>query len=154
MNWDAIGAFGEILGATTVLLTLLYLSGQLRQTNRISRFSTTRDLMAQFNELNRLYATDVAIREVLLKDEQLTRDEQERLYNFALMYCNAWATSQVAFDQNQIDKLILESVSDDMQASLARWGNMRAPVALWLKTYPKMAELEIFKELRKMLVSS
>jgi hypothetical protein len=31
MNWDAIGAIGEVLGALVVIATLFYLSGQLRQ---------------------------------------------------------------------------------------------------------------------------
>ncbi len=31
MNWDAIGAIGEILGAIAVLVTLIYLAGQVRQ---------------------------------------------------------------------------------------------------------------------------
>ena len=31
MNWDAIGAVGEILGAAAVVVTLIYLAAQLRQ---------------------------------------------------------------------------------------------------------------------------
>ena len=34
MNWEAIGAIGEILGAAGVIITLIYLSGQIRQNNR------------------------------------------------------------------------------------------------------------------------
>ena len=32
MNWDAIGAFGEVLGAIAVIATLLYLAVQTRHT--------------------------------------------------------------------------------------------------------------------------
>ena len=31
MNWEAIGAIGEIIGAISVLATLIFLSSQLRQ---------------------------------------------------------------------------------------------------------------------------
>ena len=34
MNWDAIGALAELLGAAAVVLTLVYLSIQLRQNTR------------------------------------------------------------------------------------------------------------------------
>jgi len=34
MTWDAIGALGEIGGAVAVLVTLLYLARQIRQSNR------------------------------------------------------------------------------------------------------------------------
>lgn len=47
MNWDAIGAFGELFGALAVLLTLLYLATQVKQTNDISRFNTTNDEFEQ-----------------------------------------------------------------------------------------------------------
>jgi hypothetical protein len=36
MNWDAIGAIGEIIGALAVVTTLLYLSVQVRQYQRSS----------------------------------------------------------------------------------------------------------------------
>jgi len=35
MNWDAIGAIGEILGALAVVVSLLYLAVQIRQNSRI-----------------------------------------------------------------------------------------------------------------------
>ena len=34
MNWDAIGAMGEIIGAIAVLATLYYLSGQIKINSR------------------------------------------------------------------------------------------------------------------------
>lgn len=34
MNWEAIGAVGEITGGFVVILSLLYLAAQLRQSNR------------------------------------------------------------------------------------------------------------------------
>ena len=33
MNWDAIGAIGEVIGAVAVFVTLIYLAYQLRQNN-------------------------------------------------------------------------------------------------------------------------
>ena len=37
MNWEAIGAVGEIMGAITVLLTLFYLAIQIRQSNKATQ---------------------------------------------------------------------------------------------------------------------
>ena len=37
MNWDAVGAIGEIVGALAVLLTLFYLSIQIRQNIKLAR---------------------------------------------------------------------------------------------------------------------
>ena len=33
MNWDAIGAVGEIVGALAVVISVIYLAVQIRQTN-------------------------------------------------------------------------------------------------------------------------
>ena len=37
MNWEAIGAVGEIVGALAVLLTLFYLASQVRQSNKATQ---------------------------------------------------------------------------------------------------------------------
>ena len=37
MNWEAIGAVGEIVGALAVFLTLFYLASQIRQSNRATQ---------------------------------------------------------------------------------------------------------------------
>ena len=49
MNWDAIGAVGEILGAAAVVVSLVYLPTQIRIQNRESRFSTINNLTEQWN---------------------------------------------------------------------------------------------------------
>ena len=34
MNWEAIGAIGEVIGAAAVVITLVYLAIQIRQSNQ------------------------------------------------------------------------------------------------------------------------
>ena len=50
MNWDAIGAVGETVGALAVVVSLGYLAVQIRQQNRESRRSMTNSLTEQWNE--------------------------------------------------------------------------------------------------------
>ena len=45
MNWDAIGAIAEVLGAVAVLVTLVYFSFQIRQSNRLAEAESQRELM-------------------------------------------------------------------------------------------------------------
>ena len=47
MNWEAIGAVGEILGAIAVVVTLIYVAVQLRQASSIERAKAQRDLLIQ-----------------------------------------------------------------------------------------------------------
>ena len=48
MNWEAIGAVGEIVGAAAVIATLLYLAVQVRQNNSNQRVSAKQEMTRQF----------------------------------------------------------------------------------------------------------
>jgi len=72
VNWEAIGALGEIVGALAVVLTLAYLAIQVRHakeaaadTNRLERSKGVRDMMLAS-------AADSGLRENLTKGLQLS----------------------------------------------------------------------------------
>ncbi len=46
MNWEAIGAVGEIAGAAAVFASLVYLSLQIRQNTRAIRGSAERETVS------------------------------------------------------------------------------------------------------------
>ena len=55
MNWDAVGALAELAGATGVIATLIYLSGQIRQANRHARAQARQWMVEQaHSELHQL----------------------------------------------------------------------------------------------------
>ena len=45
MNWDGIGAIAEVFGAIAVLVTLIYFSVQIRQSNKLAEAESQRELM-------------------------------------------------------------------------------------------------------------
>lgn len=45
MNWDAIGAIGEIIGALAVVISLAYLASQIRIQNRESRAASVHQVI-------------------------------------------------------------------------------------------------------------
>ena len=50
MNWDAIGAIGEIAGALAVVVTLLFLSRQIRETARQIHLNSATEVNSLFND--------------------------------------------------------------------------------------------------------
>ena len=44
MNWEAVGTIAEIIGAVGVIASLLYLAVQIRQSTKVARAETTKDL--------------------------------------------------------------------------------------------------------------
>ena len=47
MNWDAVGALGEIVGASGVIASLFYVGYQIRQNTIHSRAYTQRDILTE-----------------------------------------------------------------------------------------------------------
>ena len=57
MNWDALGAIGEVIGALAVVLTLIYLAVQVRQNSAAIRSSTRSDIARAQMDMNFIMAT-------------------------------------------------------------------------------------------------
>lgn len=84
MNWEAIGAAAELLGAIGVIATLVYLARQINQNTSTVRASAAASLseantglsalLAQDAEINRLFWTCLRDRESLSEAEQLRSD--------------------------------------------------------------------------------
>ena len=81
MNWDAIGAIGEVVGALGVICTLAYLAVQIRQNTESVKTSTVQamleasasfsDLCASHEELGRIFITGIQSRSSLSKEEKV-----------------------------------------------------------------------------------
>ena len=140
-----LGALGEFIGSLAVLVTLVYLAIQVRQSNKMAKFETTREIMAQYNACNQLYATDATIRNVLLKTDELTFEETEQLYSYVDMYCNAWATVEFGYEQGLVNETIFNGTLNDAGVALSRWPNMRQPIERWFNNYPGFKSTRIFK---------
>ena len=74
MNWEAIGAIGEIVGAIAVVATLGYLAVQVRQNNRFIRGSTI-SAITQQQQFELHWSSESAMRKVIENPEDLTEDE-------------------------------------------------------------------------------
>ena len=82
MNWDAIGAFGEIIGAIAVVISLLYLATQIRQSNKLAVQESRKGYIDKVEAFHRLAIENpshAALRVKLAKtDYELTPEEEAR----------------------------------------------------------------------------
>ena len=88
MNWEAIGAIGEILGAIAVLVTLVYLAAQIRQNSRFVKAATYHSTSRARNEFNFAVATTPELSALLVRarDESASFDAEERQRFNSLMW--------------------------------------------------------------------
>ncbi len=149
MPWEAIAAIGQILGALAVFITLVYLANQVRHSNEVARFGAVRDIMNQYNDVNKLLTTDATLRAALMKEADLSADEEEQVYNFATMFCNIWQSIQMAHDEGQVDDGWLAAGIVDARHEIDRWPNFRPAVERWMATYPTNSDTAIFNALKE-----
>lgn len=52
MNWSAVGAVAELLGAFAVVVSLIYLAAQMKASTRQARLEAARDLAVRISEIS------------------------------------------------------------------------------------------------------
>jgi hypothetical protein len=82
MNWEAIGAIGEIAGAMAVIVTLIYLSAQIRQNTKASRLAAVQAASENSSRFSELIAVDPELSELfwrgMREPESLDPEEARR----------------------------------------------------------------------------
>ena len=67
MNWDEIGAIGEVIGAVAVVVSVIYLALQIRSQTAESRLAATRDLASKRADALKQLVGDEALVRIWLK---------------------------------------------------------------------------------------
>ena len=80
MNWDAIGAIGEIIGASAVVISLVYLATQIRAQNREARVASVHQVIESYRtSVSGLYEPGMAEMWVRAVDDFDSLEPSERL---------------------------------------------------------------------------
>ena len=58
MNWSAVGALSDLIGALAVVVSLIYLAIQIRQNTNALRAETAREVVASIRAINTTVASD------------------------------------------------------------------------------------------------
>ena len=67
MNWDAVGAIAELLGAVGVIASLAYVARQINQNTRSIRASTEMSGLGAWNQMNAQVSGSPELAELLIK---------------------------------------------------------------------------------------
>ena len=107
MNWTAIGAIGEILGAAGVIVTLLYLARQVSQNTRATRLSTSHSIAAAARDWNRPLLTDPELAwtfQVGTEDPtQLDEKEQARFIELCFSLLRMFEDAHYQYEKGALD---------------------------------------------------
>jgi hypothetical protein len=98
MNWEAIGAVGSILGGLAVTGTLIYLSVQISQAQRIAKLQASQNLNDMFNQSFALVAASPELArqlERLERGEELPEGEFVQVRAYLQTQLTAWENAHI-----------------------------------------------------------
>jgi hypothetical protein len=108
MNWNAIGALGEIAGAIAVVLTLAYLARELRQNSRAVAITVSQSTTSNWNQWSEMLATSPDLADVVVKgnvsDSSLTEAESLRYGAFVQSFFDIAENYHILVLDHQVDK--------------------------------------------------
>ena len=98
MNWEAIGAVGSIVGGLAIVATLIYMSVQISQTQRLAKLQASQNLNDMFNQSFALVAAspELANRVHRLESgEELLDEEFVQVRAYLQTQLTAWENAYI-----------------------------------------------------------
>ena len=145
MNWDAIGAIAELLGAVGVIASLVYLASQIRE----SREQMIQNTRASKAAAHQMYEQGVSstimdavripgLQEVLRRGdidfEGLNEEDAHRYSNVALVYVRTWDNAYYQHRMGMLDDVRWQVARRDLEAYVLQPGVSQ----WWRKTRPNL----------------
>ena len=112
MNWEAVGAVGEILGASGVIITLVYLASQLRQNTKAlhsASYSHWNEVGNSWAQFYANFAADLSEIEQVAKFEELTPRQQKILRAEAFIANSQAETAFLQYRAGTLDHDVFEA---------------------------------------------
>jgi hypothetical protein len=111
MNWEAVGAIGQILGVIVVVLSLIYVAAQVRQGNRFAKLQARQRMIEQAHDELYGQMADPAITYASVKPASLTEEEQARLSLFLIAFMRQREWEWFEYGDGIIDKDVYTGLS-------------------------------------------
>ena len=128
MNWDAIGALGELVGAIAVVISVLYLAGQVRSQVRETKLNAIHEVSEGFREGIAATFLDKQLAELFVaaKDgvESLTDAERLQFVAFVQRNYRVWEDAFYQRLQGRLDEPHWRSM-ERQYSSLLTWPGVR-----------------------------
>ena len=128
MDINSLGSLGELIAALATVLTLIYLSAQIRQTNLITKARFGHEITQRTYERYFQSAKDGEFSEFLAKDwavDDLSKADTQRVLNFSVMLMVALLDIYDKVKQGLVETKHLE-----FRVHVLRTGIFRSPLGL------------------------
>lgn len=124
MDWEALGAFAELIGALGVIGSLLYLASQVRTSNRAAAVQAKLESTRLLNDFMDLLIEHPELDQIMRKGrkslDSLSPDEYQRFSNMSLKAFWFFSAGYFQFRRETL-------VASD-------WHEVRAVIVYWLRS--------------------
>jgi len=152
MNWEAIGAIGEIIGAIAVIGTIVYLARQIGQSVDLGRASQNRNLMESYEAYNELIIGSREVAELLARLEgeptDLSPADNVQIRHLAYRMMNVWASAELSFINGQLRQDEFALYQNDVRSTTELYPGLVPYLVDNLNRYPAMKDFAIYVALR------
>ncbi|MFT4562657.1 MAG: hypothetical protein ACI9BW_002403 [Gammaproteobacteria bacterium] len=118
MNWEAIGAVGETLGAAAVVISLVYVAVQIRQNTNETRTQRTQTLISANADVNFQMANNEGLAELFQAGvhdyQQLSGIEQMRFGALSFSAFNRYSFAYHQFLNDQLEELFWDAIEREL----------------------------------------
>ena len=149
MNWNAIGASGEVFGAIAVVATLIYLARQVTQGVALARATQNKEIQAAWSAFNEQVLTHPELAGLLDQLENPTREfssiERVQLRHLAYRFANVWLSAQVAYSHGQLSRPEFDFFKQDVVVMFRTYPGLMPFMQQLSDLYPQSRTMEIFE---------
>jgi hypothetical protein len=145
-NWEMAGTLSEIIGAIAVIVSLLYVAAQIKQSNRQGASDSSYAWVAESNRFL-AWISEPEIASVLIKmrgDGEITPAEEIRFDAFAEHLLNAWWAGETSYQNGIMDKDTYLIIAGEVRRYLDAYPRLRRDMRRLLSHHPIAAEMGIF----------
>ena len=126
MNWDAVGALAEVIGAITVVITLVYVAAEIRQNTKSNRNVALQTISTQNADWLSLITQDEGVARLFRVGQQdpqeLSDDERVRYGMLMTQFFRVFDTQFYQYKTKVLPEEFWQSSVRSMQAILRRKG--------------------------------
>ena len=155
MNWDALGAIGEVIGALAVIGTLIYLGRQVSHSVGLTRTSQKQGVMDAYGSWNEMIVSSPELLAFLkwMEDPENEISEEKSVLARHYIYrsCNIYNSGQAAFDSHLINVEEFAFFENDVVVQMRTYPGIQKPMAEVLNHYPDAKKSKIYKPVESII---
>jgi len=147
MNWEITGVIAEVIAAFAVVVSLIYVAIQIRDSSNQNAAIRGSTLFDEFNRMQEVFISTPAVVQLFTKmktNQSLSPEEDTLLEAISNRYLTQWFSVETAQNRNVIDEQIYRSFCDDVKRYVDDYPQMHEKFLEVTNKYSEMRNLLIF----------